>query len=346
MFKTKKIIFVILVSILLIFLNYREFLILYRSMLLDDFFAYYHYQNQIIYYETGDVSFKDYLPMNIRFLGLYIQYLIFKIFPCLQLTNITTVDGKHELFVCATFSLALMNHIFKYLFVLLFFFYARIKLKKTIVESFIVFVLASYLIHYVENYTFDRLTLFFTLLILYFDDHKYASKILLLFSFLINEKIIMVLGPYYFLKFIFEDRKYFQYVVVGLLNVIFYFVMIKLLQISYNFESSPVYNGADFTRIFLNIFDKSHISNSIIPILFCLIPYIIYFVNKKKHNLSFNIFEILIIFLMWLLAFGGGENNVGRYVMHTLPLWLPLFSMQLIDFYNSFISKKFYRDKN
>ena len=74
-------------------------------------------------------------------------------------------------------------------------------------------------------------------------------------------------------------------------------------------------------------------------------PYIIHFYNKKKYDLSFNIFETLIIFLMWLLAFGGGENNVGRYVMHTLPLWLPLLSTQLVDFYNSFILNKISRDK-
>ena len=53
--------------------------------------------------------------MNVRFLGLFIQFLIFKIVPCVKFPSIEIKNNIHELYECATFSLALMNYIAKYI---------------------------------------------------------------------------------------------------------------------------------------------------------------------------------------------------------------------------------------
>lgn len=333
------ILFILAVCIISLF-AYREFLNLYRSMLLDDFFSYYHYQNQIIYFETGDIKYRDYLPMNIRFLGLFLQYFIFKILPCLTITNVPSFIDKNELFVCATYSLAVMNHLFKYFFIVLFFLYMLKKMNRSLVESVIGLFLASILVHYVENYTFDRLTIFIILLILFFENNKILSGLFLFLSFLVNEKIIMVLGPYYFIQFIFIDRSKFFLFFIGLANVLFYYLLLLFSNYYLGYEYAPLYNNSNWTRILLDLTDKSHLSNSIIPILFCLLPYIICLIKKKKYRINFSFFEIFIIILLWLLAYGGGENNVGRYVMHTLPLWLPLLSVQIVDFFKNFLRLK------
>ena len=99
--------YVVLFFVILCLFTYRDFLWTYRSMV-EDYFSYYHYQDQIIYYLTGDKDFKDYVPVNSRFLGLILQFLIFKIFPCLQLTDISTI-GTYPLYSCTSFSLALLN---------------------------------------------------------------------------------------------------------------------------------------------------------------------------------------------------------------------------------------------
>ena len=52
--------------------------------MLTEFIGYYKYQHIIIFYETGDRNFIDKLPMNVRFLGLFLQYLIFKLIPCVK----------------------------------------------------------------------------------------------------------------------------------------------------------------------------------------------------------------------------------------------------------------------
>ena len=61
---TNKFFLYLIFSILLVLFSYRDFLITYRMMLLDEYFLYYHYQNIIIYYETGDFKFADNLPMS------------------------------------------------------------------------------------------------------------------------------------------------------------------------------------------------------------------------------------------------------------------------------------------
>ena len=107
----RKIVSYTLLFILILFFSYRDFLITYRMMLLDNDFVYYHYQNIIIYYETGNSLYADDLPMSSRFLGLILQYLIFKIVPCFELTNINLSSKVNDNFVCATFSLAFLNFV-------------------------------------------------------------------------------------------------------------------------------------------------------------------------------------------------------------------------------------------
>ena len=68
----------------------KERLKVYR-MQLENFLPYFNYQNQILFYLTGDKNLDIQAPMNLRFLGLITQYIIFKFIPCIELTNINTI---------------------------------------------------------------------------------------------------------------------------------------------------------------------------------------------------------------------------------------------------------------
>ena len=329
----RKIVSYTLLFILILFFSYRDFLITYRMMLLDNDFVYYHYQNIIIYYETGNSLYADDLPMSSRFLGLILQYLIFKIVPCFELTNINLSSKVNDNFVCATFSLAFLNFVFKYAIIILFSFYMKHILNRNIYELIISIILCFIFINYIEAFTFDRLTVFFTLLILASLKTRYLSHILILSSFLVSEKIIMIIGPLIFLKiYLLKQKNYLPIFISSITTVILYIFMIYILKSYFGFEFSNLYNNAGFHRLILDITDKSHLSNSILPIFFCIIPYLIYLNNKNKYNLEFSGYEFLIPFLMVLLGTGGGENNLGRYAMHTFILWLPIFSCQLAHF--------------
>ncbi len=299
-------------------------------MLLDSYFPYYQYQNQIIYLLTGNESFKDDLPMNVRFLGIYLQLLLYKILPCIKLTGIELV-GRNELYECTTFSLAVLNYICKYVFLILFFFYVKNKLSRSIIESFISLLLAIIFLQYLENFTLDRLTILYFTIILYFLNNTKISNILILLSILVNEKIIMVLGPVFFIRFLSYGQNK-SNLLTSFLTVFTYIAMIIIFNKFFGYQFSEVYDDAGFYKIILNIFNKSHLSNSLIPILFCIIPYIASITLRNKFDHKYSNYEILIPLIMWLLAYGGGENNIGRYVMHTMPLWIPIFASQIIYF--------------
>ena len=308
-------------------------------MLLDEYFLYYHYQNIIIYYETGNLKFADSLPMSARFFGLWLQFLIFKIVPCLTITNININPNYSDLFVCATFSLALLNYITKYLIIVLFFYYMSETLKRPIIETLFSLIFCFIFISYIESFTFDRLVVFYTLLILVFLNTRYFSIVLILLSFLVGEKVVMIIGPFLFIKLFFlKDKTKLPQFIAAVISVFLYFCMIIYLREFQNFEFSKVYDGAGVSRILLDFTNKSHISNSILPILFCLLPYVIFFMDKKKNNLNFSGYEFFLPIIMIFLGVGGGEHNLGRYAMHTFIIWLPLFASQLNFYFHNLIT--------
>jgi uncharacterized ion transporter superfamily protein YfcC len=46
-------------------------------------------------------------------------------------------------------------------------------------------------------------------------------------------------------------------------------------------------------------------------------------IYKKDKKTSF---EILIPLVLIIFGIGGGTTNVGRYVMYSMPLWIPIMS--------------------
>tara|TARA_B100000579_G_C22475475_1_gene685409 strand:- start:63 stop:725 length:663 start_codon:yes stop_codon:yes gene_type:complete len=212
-------------------------------------------------------------------------------------------------------------------------------LKRPVIETILSVIFCFVLINYIEAFTFDRLVVFYTLLILVTLKTRYLSLILLFTSIIVSEKVLMVIGPLLFLKvFFLKDKKYKIHFIVACISVVCYFLMIYCLKTFYGFNFSTVYDGAGFHRLILDFKSKSHISNSILPIFFCFLPYLIFFIDKKKYNLNFSGFEFLLPLIMIFLGTGGGEHNLGRYAMHTFIVWLPLFVSQL-NFYIKYLTK-------
>ena len=110
---------IVILFLSLFVLLYRDFLYDYR-MQLENFMGYWPYQNQIIFYNTGDFKYDISAPANLRFFGLITQYIIFKTVPCLELSDrnifpaLSSMGNNSHLhpdYVCATYSNALMNYL-------------------------------------------------------------------------------------------------------------------------------------------------------------------------------------------------------------------------------------------
>lgn len=337
-------IFVIFLSFVI--LLYRDFLYDYRVQV-TNFMGYWPYQNQILYYITGDIRYDVTAPANLRFLGLLIQFGIFKFFPCLELTSIDISPALssmgadshlHPDYVCATYSNAMMNYLSLCAILTLMFAYCLIKLKLNMAESVISIILSYIMMNHLEAFTLDRISILYFLFIFYFLDKRNVAIILILFTAIVNEKIIFVLGGYFFIRYIIErDKKFKIYFFITLLtaaiNIFIFIFYTKILNFGYFGSDNPnsLYNTmlSDGPRRILNIFvTKSGYSNAVVPIIFCITPYLINLKMKIK-KLESSKFDILIPLSLIIFGIGGGTDNIGRYVMHSFIIWVPLMSCQI-----------------
>ena len=337
----KKQISLLIIFILFLFIGYREFLVLYKTML-TEFIGYYKYQHIIIFYETGDRAFMDKLPMNVRFLGLFLQFLIFKLVPCNKFPVIEIKNNVHQFYECATFSLAFLNYFAKYFGLLLIIILIRFKLKKSDLECIVGIILYLLLINHLEASTMDRTSICYTLLILiFFKNVKIASPLLIL-SFLVNEKIIIIFGPVIFINYLFQrNSENLTLLISIIISLLLYPLMIYISVVVFDYDFFE-YHGpvskidsilAHINLLILNPWNPKYITNAYLPILISFFPFLIYLITKKNFDHNFSIFYTIPLFLLIFLGYIGIEN-IGRYVMHAFPIWLPILASQITYFLN------------
>lgn len=322
------------ILVIILFFGYREFLELYKSTL-TEFVGYYKYQKIIIYYETGNEEFKDYFPMNVRFLGLFLQYIVFKIVPCLTFPNIEIKNNVHELYECATFSLSLVNYVSKYVGLLLTIIYVYIK-KRSFIEISVASILYLLLINLVESSTLDRIAICYIILILISLNNLKYSIPLLYFSFLVNEKVVLIFGTILFFQlFYYKNKiKFFELIAISC-SVIPYIIMIYVLYKYFNFEfyDYPSFENDGYLNAFKglasNPLNPSYITNAYVPIFITILPFFIFIIGNKKFSYDFSILYFIPVILLFLIGYISIQNS-GRYVMYMFPLWLPILSSQIV----------------
>lgn len=323
--------------IIILFFGYREFLELYKSML-TEFVGYYKYQKIIIYYETGNKEFMDYFPMNVRFLGLFLQYMVFKIVPCLTFPTIEIKNNVHELYECATFSLSLVNYVLKYTGLLLTIIYVYMK-KKSFIEILVASILFILLINLVESSTLDRVAICYIIIVLMSLNNIKYSVPLLYFSFLVNEKVVLIFGTILFFQlFYYKNRvKIFEFIAICC-SLTSYIIMIFVLYNYFGFEfyDYPSFENDGYLNAFklliANPLNPSYITNAYVPILISVLPFFVFMISNKKFNYDFSILYFVPIILLFLIGYISIQNS-GRYIMYMFPLWLPILSSQIVYYF-------------
>ena len=173
---------------------------------------------------------------------------------------------------------------------------------------------------------------------MYFLDKPKISILLIFLLFLVNEKIIFLLAVFFFIKYFLQKEKYFKFffwavVISGFLAILVFYFYTKILGYGYLQSNDPegLYNtmfSQGLERISHMFKTKAGLSNAILPILFSISPYIIgKFIKNKKIN--YSNYEFLIPCSLVLFGAGGGMEQIGRYVMYSFPIWVPILSCQL-----------------
>ena len=320
---------------------FRDFLYTYKIQL-EKFLPYYAYQDQIMYYLTGDDKYDIEAPMNLRFLGLWFQYLIFKIIPCVELSSKIKLLIPYENYTCVTFSSALMNYLSLCGILSLTFSYCHKKLNLDVSESILTVLLTYIYIDHVEAFTLDRISILYLLTILYFLDKQKVAVILILLSAIVNEKIIFVLGGLFFIRLFFNNKKNYKKLflatlfsaLLALTIFLFYSIVLQKGYFQSDLGGKGLYDtvfSKGLDRILDIFLSKSGFSNGLLPLILAIVPYLI---SMRITTSKFYFSKLDLLIPISLLAFtaGGGMEQTGRYVMYSMPLWLPIFSQQLLYF--------------
>tara|TARA_A100001015_G_C15016016_1_gene725553 strand:- start:1281 stop:2342 length:1062 start_codon:yes stop_codon:yes gene_type:complete len=318
---------------------FRDFLYTYKIQL-EKFLPFYAYQDQIVYYITGDKSFDIQSPMNLRLLGLWVQFVIYKIVPCLELTKIN-IEIPYENYTCITFSSAFMNYLCLCGILSVTFSYCYKKLNLDIAESIFTVLLTYIFIEHVEAFTLDRISILYLIIILFYLDNKKITIILILLSSIVNEKIIFILGGLFFIRLFLNQKKEFTHffiaTFISALLAIAIFVIYSLVFGNGYFQSNQSDGLYDtffihgLSRIMSIFLSKSGWSNGALPLILALIPYLFSFLIKP-NKFYYSKFDFLIPISLLAFTAGGGMEQTGRYVMYSMPLWLPIFSQQILFF--------------
>ena len=320
---------------------FRDFLYTYKIQL-EKFLPYYAYQDQIMYYLTGDDKYDIEAPMNLRFLGLWFQYLIFKIIPCVELSSKIKLLIPYENYTCVTFTSALMNYLSLCGILSLTFSYCHKKLNLDVSESILTVLLTYIYIDHVEAFTLDRISILYLLTILYFLDKQKVAVILILLSAIVNEKIIFVLGGLFFIRLFFNNKKNYKKLflatlfsaLLALTIFLFYSIVLQKGYFQSDLGGKGLYDtvfSKGLDRILDIFLSKSGFSNGLLPLILAIVPYLI---SMRITTSKFYFSKLDLLIPISLLAFtaGGGMEQTGRYVMYSMPLWLPIFSQQLLYF--------------
>lgn len=323
---------------------YREFLHTYKIQL-EQTIPYFLYQPQIEYYLSGDENFNIGAPASTRFVGLWIQYVIYNFFPCIELSREINFTIPYENYVCSTFANAFMNYLCLCGFLTLSFMFSYNKLNLDLASSFLTVILSFIFLKYVESFTLDRLAVLYYLFVLYFLDNKKITIILILFGSIVNEKIIYILAVLFFIRLFINNKKtyltYFVTVIISSIFVVLIFVFYAFILekgfIESDLGSSGIYQkffSEGFQRIYVMFLFKQGYSNAVLPLFFTVLPYLLsLFIKVRISSNYFSRFDFLIPISLLFFTAGAGMEQTGRYVMLSMPLWLPILSQQVIFFF-------------
>lgn len=320
---------------------FRDFLYTYRIQL-EKFLPYYNYQDQIMFYLTGDEKYDVKAPMNLRFLGLWVQFVIYKTFPCLELNHVRITFPYPE-YSCVIYSSALMNYLCLCGILSVTFSYCYKKLDLNLAETILTVFLTYIYLNHVEAFTLDRISILYLTVVLYFLDKKYLSIVLILFGSIVNEKVVFILGILFFIRVFFNKKENFKNFFI---TTIFSGLMVVGIFYSYAILMGHGYLGSDLRgeglydttfrhgldRIFAIFNSKSGISNGFAPLFLSILPYFLALLIKNNYKFYFSKLDFIIPLSLIIFTAGGGTEQTGRYIMYSMPIWLPIFSQQVLFF--------------
>ena len=301
---------------------YRDYLYIYRMMLVD-FVPYDHYQNQLLFFITGEDEYKLTIPAALRLLQILYFYVIYLLVPCITLSKVAAnISLEYQ---CVTSAVAIGNFYLIFLIISGCFFYFYCVLKKKLPETLLVIILLFGLLHFADHFAVDRFAIFYIFLILIFYENIKIALTLVVFSFLVSEKIFLLFFLYSIIEINLKNKFKINFFIMC--ASIFSFFLYLLLLFYFKQMNFQIFDfQTDFKQFSKIFYDKSSISGGLIPLIVFITPYFFIFKKEKKSFL-----KILLPLSMTSFSIFGGVENLGRYLSYSIPFFIMILSPLCIN---------------
>jgi len=303
---------------------YRDYLYIYRMMLVD-FVPYDHYQNQLLFFITEEDESKLTIPAALRLLQILYFYVIYLLVTCITLSKVAAnISLEYQ---CVTSAVAIGNLYLIFLIISGCFFYFYCVLKKKLPETLLVIILLFGLLHFADHFAVDRFAIFYIFLILIFYENIKIALTLVVFSFLVSEKIFLLFFLYSIIEINLKNKFKINFFIMC--ASIFSFFLYLLLLFYFKQMNFQVFDfQTDFKQFSKIFYDKSSISGGLIPLIVFITPYFFIFKKEKKSFL-----KILLPLSMTSFSIFGGVENLGRYLSYSIPFFIMILSPLCINLF-------------
>jgi len=322
------------ILLILIFLNYRDFL--YTIKIMN--FHFYNFQMipfdpyyKIILKYAGIIDQTFRFPWEWRLIPNIVNLITFKLMPCYKMSVVPDIIDLNT--YCSIWSISIVNFLAGALSQIMLGFYALTKLKRDKIECIFLILTSYFLIKFLDPFGVDRISFLFLIIFLFFA-HSKLSYIFIIISILVNDKCLLFITTYYFatnfdlknIKHIFLNFKFLLSVTMSSLYLMF--ISKTILHIS-------------SAEVSYNYFTLTSLSNSLIPSFFIIYGFIVNY-NKPEifKKFKLNRYFLFFIFNFFILGlFVGGPGNMGRYIVFGSLCFFPVLNYEIMKLLKKLVTK-------
>lgn len=272
-------------------------------------------------------------PYYYRPLSVAVAIPFYYILPIYKFTNLPAVEPAY---LRATEALAFISYLSLVLTALVIYVISRKQYFANKSSALIVGLFTFFLSGFISTVGIDPFAIFVISLLVLVLGNPLLFAPLILVSMGINEKIPILLSTILAFRFIFallKRRPFKLYIqlIASCLAVAGYFaarILIKVPGIEVN--SYLTSSLANWQSTLMDTFSLKGLFLNVLPIF--LMSIIILFAIKSHHQDHFQVSDVSALFILVILAFTANlEYTVGRIVMYSYPLYLPVVACYIDD---------------
>jgi hypothetical protein len=277
-------------------------------------------------------------PMGYRVLSVVAAIPFYYVLPYYSFSRLQEPD---ELYLRATAALSMVSYLSVLLTVLVIYAIARRKLQRSLGASLLAALLSFGLFQFLGTSSVDPLALLVISLLVYFVDRPAVFAPLIVVSAAMNEKVAIVFAVVFaarFFAWLLRRRGRFQYwtqaFATGIAVVAYVAMRLTLRLPGYESQTDPgTWLSGAASTLAASLSLKGFVQNGIPLVIMAILALVAFVVWQRRPSIwHFSPLDLAVAPALMIIGFAiDMQFTVGRLVMHSFPLYLPLLAHFIED---------------